>query len=149
MQSIQTCIPFSIKDLQMPFKRCLLTVQRASFTPQKGIFTMQRASFTVPKAHLLFSIYESLLQPFLCPFPFAINKYLSPCIVGQHHKNTCFQFSCHSPSLFPTYNALITKYLCEMLKVTATKTKTNLGFRVIINHIIPKTVSEEICIFPS
>ena len=71
MHSIQTCIPFSIKDLQMLFQKVpfyaakgrLLHLKRASFTMQKGIF------YRI-KAHLLFSIYESLLQPFLCPFSF-------------------------------------------------------------------------------
>jgi len=38
-------------------------LKRASFTLRKGIFYFA-------KVHLLFSLYESLLQPFLCPFPF-------------------------------------------------------------------------------
>ena len=50
-------------------KGTLLPCKRASFTPQKSIF------YRV-KAHLLFSIYESLLQPFLCSFPFH-NKRVS------------------------------------------------------------------------
>ena len=75
--SIQTCIPFAIKDLQIPFQKVpfyrakgrLLHLKRAPFTMQKGIF------YSV-KAHLLFPIYESLLQPFLCPFSFH-NKQVS------------------------------------------------------------------------
>ena len=125
MQSFQTCIPFSIKDLQKPFQKVpfyrakgrLSHFKRASFTMQKGIF------YRV-KVHLLFSMYESLLQPFLCPFPFQ-NKRVS--LLLHYYKNTIktpvFQFSCHSHHSSPHHNALITKHLCEMLKVTATKNK--------------------------
>ena len=92
-------------------------LKRASFTTQKGIFY-----FT--KNHLLFPIYESLLQPFLCPFPFH-NKQVS--LLLHYYKNTIktpiFQFSCHSRHSSPCYNTLITSLLCEMLKVTATKNK--------------------------
>ena len=125
MQSIQTCMPFSIKDLQMPFQKMpfyiakgrLSHLKRASFTVQKGIF------YRI-KAHLLFSMYEYLLQPFLCPFPF-LNKQVS--LLLHYYKNTIktpiFQFSCHSRHSSPCYNTLITSLLCEMLKVTATKNK--------------------------
>ena len=73
----QTCTPFSIKDLQMlfqkvPFYRAkgrLSHFKRAPFTMRKGIFCRV-------KVHLLFSIYESLLQPFLCPCSFH-NKRVS------------------------------------------------------------------------
>ena len=121
----QTCIPFSIKDLQMPFQKVpfyrtkgrLSHLKRASFTMQKGTF------YRV-KVHLLFSIYESLLQPFLCPFPFH-NKQVS--LLLHYYKNTIktpiFQFSCHFRHSSPCYNTLITSLLCEMLKVTATKNK--------------------------
>ena len=129
MQSIQTCIPFSIKDLQMPFQKVpfyrakgrLSHLKRASFTMQKGIF--YRA-----KVHLLFSIYESLLQPFLCPFPFH-NKQVSLPLHYYNNtiKTTTFQFSCHSRHSFPCHNTLITKHLHEMLKVTATKNKNYVG----------------------
>ena len=92
-------------------------LKRASFTVQKGIFY-----FT--KNHLLFSIYESLLQPFLCPFPFH-NKRVSRPLHSKSNiiKTTTFQFSCHSCHSSPHHNALITSLLCEMLKVTATKNK--------------------------
>ena len=125
MQSIQTCIPFSIKDLQMPFQKVpfyrakghLSHLKRASFTIQKGIFY-----FT--KNHLLFSIYESLLQPFLCPFPFHNKRVSLPLhYYNNTIKTTTFQFSCHSRHSSPFHNALITSRLCEMLKVTATKNK--------------------------
>ena len=104
----------------MPFyiaKGRLSHLKRASFTMQKGIF--YRA-----KAHLLFSIYESLLQPFLCPFPFH-NKRVSlpPHYYNNTIKTTIFQFSCHSCHFSPHHKALITKHLCEMLKVIATKNK--------------------------
>ena len=125
MHSIQTCIPFSIKDLQMPFQKVpfyrakgrLLHLKRAPFTMQKGIFY-----FT--KNHLLFPIYESLLQPFLCPFSFH-NKQVS---LPLHYYNNTIktitsQFSCHSRHSLPHHNTLITSRLCEMLKVTATKNK--------------------------
>ena len=125
MQSIQTCIPFSIKYLQMPFQKVpfyrakgrLSHLKRAPFTMRKGIFY-----FT--KNHLLFSIYESLLQPFLCPFPFH-NKQVSLPLHSKSNiiKTPVFQFSCHSRHSFPHHNTLITTYLCEMLKVTATKNK--------------------------
>ena len=92
-------------------------LKRASFTTQKGIF------YRI-KAHLLFSMYEYLLQPFLCPFPFH-NKQVS--LLLHYYKNTIktpiFQFSCHSRHSSPCYNTLITSLLCEMLKVTATKNK--------------------------
>ena len=92
-------------------------LKRASFTVQKGIF------YRI-KAHLLFSMYEYLLQPFLCPFPFH-NKQVS--LLLHYYKNTIktpiFQFSCHSRHSSPHHNTLITSRLCEMLKVTATKNK--------------------------
>ena len=125
MQSIQTCIPFSIKYLQMPFQKVpfyrakgrLSHLKRAPFTMRKGIF------YSV-KGHLLFSIYESLLQPFLCPCSFH-NKRVS---LPLHYYNntietTTFQFSCHSRHSSPHHKALITSRLYKMLKVTATKNK--------------------------
>ena len=125
MQSIQTCMPFSIKDLQMPFQKMpfyiakgrLSHLKRASFTMQKGIF------YRV-KVHLLSPIYESLLHSFLCPFPFH-NKQVPLPLHSQSNiiKMSTFQFSCHSRH-FPTWlNTLTTRYLHEMLKVTATKNK--------------------------
>lgn len=67
----QTCIPLFTKDLQKPFPKVpfysakghLSHLKRTPFTLRKGIFYFA-------KVHLLFSLYESLLQPFLCPFPF-------------------------------------------------------------------------------
>jgi len=125
MQSIQTCIPFSIKDLQMPFQKVpfyrakgrLSHLKRAPFTMQKGIF------YRV-KGHLLFSIYESLLQPFLCPFSFHNKRVFLPLhYYNNTIKTTVFQFSCHSRHSSSYCNTLITMHLCEMLKVTATKNK--------------------------
>ena len=125
----------------MPFYRAkgrLSHLKRAPFTLQRGIF------YRV-KAHLLFSMYEYLLQPFLCPFPFH-NKQVS--LLLHYYKNTIkattFQFSCHSCHSSICHNMLIIKLLCEMLKVTVTKKKLCQGFRVIINHIISKIVSEKI-----
>ena len=109
------------KALQkVPFyaaKGRLSHLKRAPFTMRKGIFY-----FT--KNHLPFPIYESLLQPFLCPFPFH-NKRVSlpPHYYNNTIKTTTFQFSCHSRHSSPRPNALITSILCEMLKVTATKNK--------------------------
>ena len=82
----QTCIPFSIKDLQMPFQKVpfyrtkgrLSHIKRAPFTLRKGIFCRV-------KVHLLFSIYESLLQPFLCPCSFH-NKRVS--LPPHYYNNT-------------------------------------------------------------
>ena len=125
MQSFQTCISFSIKDLQKPFQKVpfyrakgrLSHLKRAPFTMQKGIFY-----FT--KNHLLFPIYESLLQPFLCPFPFHNKRVSLPLhYYNNTIKTTTFQFSCHSRHSSPHHNTLITSRLCEMLKVTATKNK--------------------------
>ena len=123
MQSIQTCIPFSIKDLQMPFQKVpfyrakgrLSHLKRASFIVQKGTF------YRV-KVHMLSPIYESLLQPFLCPFH---NKRVSLPLHYYNNtiKTTTFQFSCHSRHSFIHHNALITNHLREILKVTATKNK--------------------------
>ena len=104
MQSIQTCIPFSIKDLQMSFQKVpfyrakgrLSHLKRAPFTTKKGIF------YRV-KAHLLSPIYESLLQPFLCPFPFHNERVSRPVhYYNNTIKTTTSQFSCHSLSLLPT-----------------------------------------------
>ena len=125
MQGNQTCIPLFTKDLQMPFKKVpfyaakgrLLHFKRASFTPQKSIF------YRV-KAHLLFSMYESLLHSFLCPFPFHNKRVSRPLhYYNNTIKTTAFQFSCHSRHPPPRHNALITSRLHEMLKVTATKNK--------------------------
>ena len=121
----QTCIPFAIKDLQIPFQKVpfyrakgrLLHLKRAPFTMRKGIFY-----FT--KNHLLFPIYESLLQPFLCPFPFHNKRVSLPLhYYNNTIKTTTFQFSCHSGHSPPYSNILITRRLQEMLKVTATKNK--------------------------
>ena len=129
MQSIQTCISFSIKDLQMPFQKVpfyiakghLSHLKRASFIMQKGIF------YRV-KAHLLFSIYESLLQHFECPFSFHNKRVSLPLhYYNNTIKTTTFQFSCHSCHHFTHYNALITSRLCKMLKVIATKNKKYFG----------------------
>ena len=91
-------------------------LKRASFTVRKGIF------YRV-KAHLLFSMYESLLHSFLCPFPFHNKRVSRPLhYYNNTIKTTAFQFSCHSRPP-PRHNALITSRLHEMLKVTATKNK--------------------------
>ena len=104
----------------MPFyaaKGCLSHLKRAPFTMRKGIFCRV-------KVHLLFSIYESLLQPFLCPCSFHNKRVSLPLhYYNNTIKTTIFQFSCHSCHFSPHHNALITKHLCEMLKVTATKNK--------------------------
>ncbi len=130
MQSFQTCIPFSIKDLQMPFQKVpfyrakgrLLHLKRAPFTMRKGIFY-----FT--KNHLLFPIYESLLQPFLCPFSFHNKRVPLPLhYYNNTIKTTTFQFSCHSRHSSLCHNILITSRLHEMLKVTATKNKNYVRF---------------------
>ena len=114
------CISFDISSFSLisyTSKGRLSHLKRASFTVQKGIF------YRI-KAHLLFSMYEYLLQPFLCPFPFH-NKQVS--LLLHYYKNTIktpiFQFSCHSRHSSSCYNTLITSLLCEMLKVTATKNK--------------------------
>ena len=129
MQSIQTCISFSIKDLQMPFQKVpfyiakghLSHLKRASFIMQKGIF------YRV-KAHLLFSIYESLLQHFECPFSFHNKRVSLPLhYYNNTIKTTVFQFPCHSCHSSLCHNILITSRLHEILKVTATKNKTILG----------------------
>ena len=92
-------------------------LKRASFTVRKGIF------YRV-KAHLLFSMYESLLHSFLCPFPFHNKRVSRPLhYYNNTIKTTAFQFSCHSRPPPPRHNALITSRLHEMLKVTATKNK--------------------------
>ena len=108
----------------MPFYRAkgrLSHLKRASFIMQKGIFY-----FT--KKHLLFSIYESLLQPFLCPVPFHNKRVSLPLHYNNNTiKTTTFQFSCHSYHSSTHHNALITRSLHEMLKVTATKNKNYLN----------------------
>ena len=108
----------------MPFYRAkgrLSHLKRASFIMQKGIFY-----FT--KKHLLFSIYESLLQPFLCPVPFHNKRVSLPLHYNNNTiKTTTFQFSCHSYHSSTHHNAQITSRLHEMLKVTATKNKNYLN----------------------
>ena len=79
MQSIQTCMPFSIKDLQMPFQKMPFYIAKGRLSHLKRApFTMQKGIFYRAKVHLLFSIYESLLQPFLCPFLFHNKQVLLP-----------------------------------------------------------------------
>ena len=125
MQSIQTCIPLFIKDLQISFqkvpfyraKRRLLDLKRAPFAMRKGIFCRV-------KVHLLFTIYESLLQSFLRLVPFHNKQVPLPLhYYNNIIKTTTFRFSCHSchSSTYP--NTLATIRLHEMLKVTATKNK--------------------------
>ena len=108
----------------MPFYRAkgrLSHLKRAPFTMQKGIF-----HFT--KNHLLFSIYESLLQPFLCPFPFHNKRVSLPLhYYNNTIKTTTFQFSCHSYHSSTHHSALITRSLHEISKVTATKNKNYLN----------------------
>ena len=108
----------------MPFYRAkgrLSHLKRAPFTMQKGIFY-----FT--KKHLLFSIYESLLQPFLCLVPFHNKRVSLPLhYYNNTIKTTTFQFSCHSYHSSTHHNALITRSLHEMSKVTATKNKNYLN----------------------
>ena len=108
----------------MPFYRAkghLSHLKRASFIMQKGIFY-----FT--KNHLLFSIYESLLQPFLCLVPFHNKRVSLPLhYYNNTIKTTTFQFTCHSYHSSTHHNALITRSLHEMLKVTATKNKNYLN----------------------
>ena len=125
MQSIQTCIPFSIKDLQMPFQKMPFYIAKGRLSHLKGApFTMQKGIFYFTKNHLLFPMYESLLQPFLCPFPFHNKRVSLPLhYYNNTIKTTTFQFSCHSRHSSPHHNTLITSRLCEMLKVTATKNK--------------------------
>ena len=111
----------------MPFyiaKGRLSHLKRASFTMRKGIFCRV-------KVHLLFSIYESLLQPFLCPCSFHNKRVSLPLhYYNNTIKTTTFQFSCHSYHSSTHHNALITRSLHEMLKVTATKNKNYLKRRV-------------------
>ena len=96
-------------------------LKRAPFEVQKGIF------YSV-KAHLLFLIYESLLHPFLCPFPFHNKQVPLPLhYYNNTIKTTTFRFPCHSCHSSIRYNTLITNSLCEMLKVTATKNKEYFG----------------------
>ena len=125
MQSFQTCIPFSIKDLQMPFQKMPFYIAKGRLSHLKrASFTMQKGFFYRAKAHLLFSIYESLLHSFLCPFPFHNKQVPLPLhYYNNIIKTTTFQFSCHSCHSSPCHNTLITKHLHEMLKVTATKNK--------------------------
>jgi len=78
-------------------KGALLHLKRASFTVRKGIF------YRV-KAHLLFSMYESLLHSFLCPFPFHNKRVSRPLhYYNNTIKTTAFQFSCHSRHSPPTH----------------------------------------------
>ena len=98
-------------------------LKRASFTMRKGIF------YRV-KVHLLFSMYESLLQPFLYPFLFHNKQITLPLhYYNNTIKTTTSQFSCHSCHSSLHHNALITSRLHEMLKVTANE-KQKYGIRV-------------------
>ena len=98
MQSIQTCIPFSIKDLQMPFQKVPFYRAKGRLSHLKRApFTMRKSIFYRVKVHLLFSIYESLLQPFLCPFSFHNKRVSLPLhYYNNTIKTTVFQFPCHS-----------------------------------------------------
>ena len=108
---------FSFSLISYSAKGRLSHLKRAPFTTKKGIF------YHV-KVHLLSPIYESLLQPFLCPFSFH-NKQISLPLHYYNNtiKTTTSQFSCHSCHSSPHHNALTTSLLHKMLKVTATKNK--------------------------
>ena len=111
----------SFSLISYALKGRLSHLKRASFTMRKGIFCRV-------KVHLLFSIYEYLLQPFLCPCSFHNKRVSLPLhYYNNTIKTTIFQFSCHSYHFSPHHNALITSLLCEMLKVTATKNKNYVG----------------------
>ena len=99
---------------------------------------MQKGIFYRVKAHLLFSIYESLLQPSECPFPFHNKRVSLPLhYYNNTIKTTVFQFPCHSCHSSLCHNILITSRLHEMLKVTATKNKNYVRFfRVTMEHLV-------------
>ena len=115
---ISTSLPISLHIFRYFFIFLdQLHLKRASFTMQKGIF------YRV-KVHLLSPVYESLLQPFLCPFPFHNERVSLPLhYYNNTIKTTTSQFSCHSRHSSPHHNTLTTRNLREMLKVTATKNK--------------------------
>ena len=107
---------------------------------------MRKGIFCRVKVHLLFSIYESLLQSFLRLVPFHNKQVPLPLhYYNNIIKTTTFRFSCHSRHSSLCHNILITSRLHEMLKVTATKKQNYIrGFRVTMNYAIPKTASEKI-----
>ena len=121
-QSVYTNFDFSSFSLiSYRAKGRLSHLKRASFTMRKGIFCRV-------KVHLLFSIYESLLQSFLRLVPFHNKQVPLPLhYYNNIIKTTTFRFSCHSRHSSLCHNILITSRLHEMLKVTATKNKTILG----------------------
>ena len=113
-------------------KGALLRCKRASFTPQKSTFyhakehllPCKRASFTVPKLTYYFQFMNLYYNPSYALFPFHNKQITLPLhYYNNTIKTTTFQFSCHSRHFSTWFNTLTTRYLREMLKVTATKHK--------------------------
>ena len=78
---------------------------------------MRKGIFYFTKNHLLFSMYESLLHSFLCPFSFH-NKQISLPLHYYNNtiKTTTSQFSCHSLSLLPMSQHIDNKQFTRNVK---------------------------------
>ena len=105
-------------------KRCPFAFQKGIFYTSKGhLLHCKRASFTLLKTTCYFQFMNLYYNTYNVLF--FHNKRVSYLLHSCKTiiKTTAFQFSCHSRHNFPHHNALVTKCLCEMLKVTATKNK--------------------------
>ena len=116
------CLPKTYKCLS---KRCPFTLQKGVFhTSKEHLLPCKRASFTLRKNTCYFQFMNLYYTPSYVLFLFIINKCLSPLhYYNNIIKTITFQFSCHSRHFSTWLNTLTTRYLREMLKVTATKNK--------------------------
>ena len=122
LRLVSRCLPKTYKSRS---KRCPFTLQKGVFhTSKEHLLPCKRASFTLRKTTCYFQCMNLYYNLSYALFPFHNKRVPLPLhYYNNTIKTTTFQFSCHSRHSSPHHNALITKHLCEMLKVTATKNK--------------------------
>jgi len=122
LRLVSRCLP---KTYKIRSKRCPFTLQKGVFyTSKEHLLPCKRASFTVPKLTYYFQFMNLYYNPSYALFPFHNKQITLPLhYYNNTIKTTTFQFSCHSRHFSTWFNTLTTRYLREMLKVTATKHK--------------------------
>ena len=122
LRLVSRCLP---KTYKIRSKRCPFTLQKGVFyTSKEHLLPCKRASFTVPKLTYYFQFMNLYYNPSYALFPFHNKQITLPLhYYNNTIKTTTFQFSCHSRHFSTWLNTLTTRYLREMLKVTATKHK--------------------------
>ena len=130
-QNLELCKAFRLvyhslsKTYKCRSKRCPFTLQKGIFhTSKEHLLSCKRAPFTVPKLTYYFQFMNLYYNPSYALFPFHNKQITLPLhYYNNTIKTTTFQFSCHSRHFSTWFNTLTTRYLREMLKVTATKHK--------------------------